>query len=242
MAGLSDALDPWTASLTGKGPPQSPPPPGMGPWLPDAATTFTGALRNLGMGDYTSRQLGRLAPYTPFGQAFEGGQSLARGWDEGDPLGAAVGAGQIGLSMLPAFGPRPAPRPPSLSFTADDVAHWLSQNGAVNVDPRVQGAWATNYVNFHAPGALSRRERYTVRVSGDMHAAHMERRNDPRLLDTGSTYGGAPVRTPSNYSPAGQPYSDWDVLTGELRRILDANKPTPPGPLAGTGATTSLSR
>jgi hypothetical protein len=38
MAGLSDALDPWTSSLTGRGPPQPAPPPGMGPWLPDAAT------------------------------------------------------------------------------------------------------------------------------------------------------------------------------------------------------------
>jgi hypothetical protein len=37
-------------------------------------------------------------------------------------------------------------------------------------------------------------------------------------------------------------YGNWDTLTQELRRILDANKPTPPGPLAGTGATTSLSR
>ena len=185
---------------------------------------------------------GSVMPFTPMGGAYQGGQDLGQAWAEGDPLRGALGVGQIGLSMLPAFGPRPAPRPPSLSFTADDVAHWLSQNGAVNVDPRVQGAWATNYVNFHAPGALSRRDRYTVRVSGDMHAAHMERRNDPRLLDTGSTWHGEPVRTPSNVNAAGESYGNWDTLTQELRRILDANKPQPPGPLAGTGATTSLSR
>jgi hypothetical protein len=121
MAGLTDAIDPRSSSLTGRGPPQPPPPPGMGPRMPGIDERVSTALRPW-LGDHISRQIGAVMPFTPMGGAYQGGENLGQAWAEGDPWRGALGAGQVALSALPLGMRAPPPRPTSnLSFAPGDV-------------------------------------------------------------------------------------------------------------------------
>lgn len=243
---MADWLDPRASSLAGLRP--QPITPAIGPREPGISERFSHWLSSMGWPRWQAERIGSVIPYTPPGQAFQGGQDIARGWAESDPWQMASGAGQVGLSALPlaAFG-RAAPRSGSgLSFTPWDVQHWLQRAGART--PRVnETRGGTSYVEFGNVG--NRGESWQVRVPSDAHAqlAGPHQRYWDRMLDTGtiSRSTGYPVRTPSTHSPAGAPYSDWDTLTTQLRQILDENKiarAKSRGPVPGISATISIGR
>lgn len=222
MAGLTDALNPWTDSLTGRRPQSRP---HVGPIEPTVANRFADWLASLGMPRWQANRIGQVAPWTPPGAAFQGGQDIARGYQEGSPATALWGAGQIGAAALP-LAYRASPRPSNgLSFTPHDIHRWLQDAGARK--PRVnQPGGGTSYVEFGNVG--NRGEQWQVRVPADAHAqlAGPYPQHWDRMLDTGtvSRSTGAPVRTPRTHNAQGQPYADWDVLTQQLSEIINSNR------------------
>jgi hypothetical protein len=110
--------------------------PTMGPLPPPTlGERVTGWLADLGLPRWQAERVGAVVPYTPPGGAYDAGQVIGAGIEQGSPAQVGLGAGLAIFGMIP--GPR---LPASLRATArhrfsslsdaqlDDLGRWITQS------------------------------------------------------------------------------------------------------------------